>query len=467
MKHFSNSSRLDATVHVQAGTGSGRASKRAVRIRLYFVLLAADVACIVLAFVAGALIRHGELTIDGLGGVTACILALYFLSALSMGAYSLEILRQPVKGTARALGSLMLAFALLFLLSYFLKIHQDISRVITGSSFVLALVGVAVTRQLGGDAIKRGMRGQFTTEVLLCDGAPVDVPEGLILIDAKRVGLQPDARDAAMLIRFANLLEGVDRLVISCPMATSRHWSQMLKGSNIRGEILAREYDALAPIGISDLSGLTTLVVSAGPLNIRQRIAKRTFDLALAVPALILLLPVFAMIALLIKIDNKGPAFFKQQRVGRGNGLFEIYKFRTMSVAQSDADGHVSASRNDQRVTRVGRILRQTSLDELPQLLNVFWGSMSIVGPRPHALGSLAGDELFWHVDERYWHRHALKPGITGLAQVRGFRGATDTREDLTSRLRADLEYIAGWSLWRDISIVARTARVLIHPRAY
>ena len=92
---------------------------------------------------------------------------------------------------------------------------------------------------------------------------------------------------------------------------------------------------------------------------------------------------------------------------------------------------------------------------------------MSIVGPRPHALKSRAGEELFWHIDESYWHRHALKPGITGLAQVRGFRGATDTSEDLRSRLHSDLEYISGWSLWRDLSIVARTARVLIHSNAY
>jgi lipopolysaccharide/colanic/teichoic acid biosynthesis glycosyltransferase len=106
-------------------------------------------------------------------------------------------------------------------------------------------------------------------------------------------------------------------------------------------------------------------------------------------------------------------------------------------------------------------------VDELPQLINVLLGSMSIVGPRPHALGSLAGDQLFWHVDERYWQRHALKPGITGLAQVRGHRGATHTREHLTSRLQADLEYMTGWSLWRDISIVLRTAKVLVHPDAY
>jgi lipopolysaccharide/colanic/teichoic acid biosynthesis glycosyltransferase len=138
-----------------------------------------------------------------------------------------------------------------------------------------------------------------------------------------------------------------------------------------------------------------------------------------------------------------------------------------MAAAQTDTYGNVSTRRNDPRVTRVGGFLRRTSIDELPQLFNVLLGSMSIVGPRPHALGSLAGEQLFWHIDERYWHRHVLKPGITGLAQVKGLRGATHTREDLTSRLQADLQYISGWSLWRDISIVARTVRVLVHPQAY
>jgi lipopolysaccharide/colanic/teichoic acid biosynthesis glycosyltransferase len=103
----------------------------------------------------------------------------------------------------------------------------------------------------------------------------------------------------------------------------------------------------------------------------------------------------------------------------------------------------------------------------LPQLFNVLRGEMSLVGPRPHALGSLAGNALFWEVDERYWHRHALKPGLTGLAQIRGFRGATPDKKDLADRLNADLEYLAGWTIWRDVSILAGTLRVIVHPNAY
>ncbi|NCU10859.1 MAG: sugar transferase, partial [Sphingomonadaceae bacterium] len=130
-------------------------------------------------------------------------------------------------------------------------------------------------------------------------------------------------------------------------------------------------------------------------------------------------------------------------------------------------DGKVSASREDNRITRIGRLIRRTSIDELPQIFNVLKGDMSIVGPRPHALGSQAGQKLFWEVDDRYWTRHALKPGLTGLAQVRGFRGATDREADLANRLDSDLEYLGSWSLWHDMRIVLETLRVLVHARAF
>jgi lipopolysaccharide/colanic/teichoic acid biosynthesis glycosyltransferase len=126
-----------------------------------------------------------------------------------------------------------------------------------------------------------------------------------------------------------------------------------------------------------------------------------------------------------------------------------------------------STSREDPRVTPFGRFIRATSIDELPQLFNVVTGSMSIVGPRPHALGSTAENDLFWAIDTRYFHRHAVKPGITGLAQVRGFRGATERRDDLTNRLHSDLEYLAGWTVWRDLRIIAQTFAVLAHRNAF
>ena len=138
-----------------------------------------------------------------------------------------------------------------------------------------------------------------------------------------------------------------------------------------------------------------------------------------------------------------------------------------MTLEGADSHGNRSASRNDDRITRVGKFIRRTSIDELPQLLNVLSGTMSIVGPRPHALGSRAADKLFWEVDPRYWHRHAAKPGLTGLAQVRGYRGATIIEDDLRNRLQADLEYLDTWSIWRDVKIIVMTFQVMVHKNAF
>lgn len=443
------------------------AAKRPVRVQLYATLLLLDLACVAAAVLVGPLVRFGQIMPDGWMGVSGALLALYTVAAVSVGAYSIEVLRQPMRGTARAAGAWMLGFALLFLLSYFLKVDQQLSRLMTGTSFLSGLVALALIRQVSGDAIRRRYQGTFTNDILLVDGRPIPAPRGITVLSTQELDLRPEPSDATMLIRLADILRGADRVVVSCSRAAAVRWSQMLKGSGIQGEVLTRDYDDLAPLGVNEFEGHNTLVVSAGPLNFRQRAAKRAFDLAMTVPALLLLLPVFLLIAIAIKLDSRGPVFFLQPRVGHGNMLFKIFKFRTMRSERADVLGNRSASREDDRVTRVGRFLRRTSVDELPQLLNVLLGSMSIVGPRPHALGSLAGDQLFWHVDERYWHRHALKPGITGLAQVRGHRGATHTREHLTSRLQADLEYMTNWSLWRDVSIVLRTAKVLVHPDAY
>lgn len=443
------------------------APRRPLRIRLYLLLLVSDLLCVAAGMLGGALLRFGQVFPDGWLAVSVPVLVLFAFAGLGSGAYSLDVLRSPGRGTARAGGSLMLAFALLFLLSYFLKVDQQLSRLMTGASFLIGLTLLVTVRQFLGDAIRRRWSGLFTNDILLFDGPEMPVPEGMIGRSAQDLGIAPDASNSANLIQLSDLLRGADRVVISCSEEAKSRWAGLLKGTNVQGEILSYDHDHLAPIGIGKVGDRTSLVVSTGPLNLRQRAAKRAFDLLLCIPALILLAPVFLLIALAIKLESRGPVLFRQPRVGEGNALFQIFKFRSMRADRADLRGNQSATRDDDRVTRVGRLLRRTSADELPQLLNVLLGSMSVVGPRPHALGSLAGEQLFWHIDERYWHRHSLKPGITGLAQVRGFRGATHTREHLTSRLQSDLEYVAGWSLWRDVEIVARTARVLVHEDAY
>ena len=242
-----------------------------------------------------------------------------------------------------------------------------------------------------------------------------------------------------------------------------------LKGAGVHTEVTSDFMNEIGALGVvrRDDIGLVTLLVATGPLGLRARFMKRALDIVVSLAALIVAAPILLLAALAIKLEDGGPVLFRQRRIGRRNQLFSIYKLRTMSVNGSDADGHKSTSKGDARITRVGNFLRKTSIDELPQLFNVLKGDMSLVGPRPHAIGSLAGEKLFWEVDQRYGHRHSLRPGLTGLAQVRGFRGATDREDDLSKRLQADLEYLSGWTIWRDVGILLATARVLVHDRAY
>jgi lipopolysaccharide/colanic/teichoic acid biosynthesis glycosyltransferase len=286
-------------------------------------------------------------------------------------------------------------------------------------------------------------------------------------IEAAGAGLAPNPYDPLMLHRLGTLLEGADRVVIACPPERRALWALLLKGANVQGEVLAPELEEVGAIGIGQFSKRTTLAVSCGPLDLRSRALKRALDLAITVPIIVFLAPLLLVVSCAIRLEGGGPVFFVQKRLGRGNKLFSMLKFRSMKADLCDQNGNQSTQRDDDRITRVGKFIRSTSIDELPQLLNVLRGDMSLVGPRPHALGSTAGSKLFWEVDQRYWHRHACKPGITGLAQVRGFRGATHESSDLTNRLRADLEYLAGWSILRDVAILFRTFRVLMHKNAY
>jgi lipopolysaccharide/colanic/teichoic acid biosynthesis glycosyltransferase len=186
---------------------------------------------------------------------------------------------------------------------------------------------------------------------------------------------------------------------------------------------------------------------------------KRMFDLVAASAGLLFLLPVFVAIAVAIKATSPGPVFFRQYRYGYRNRLFRIYKFRTMHTALGDSSGRRQTVAQDARITRVGRMLRKTSLDEIPQLINVLKGDMSLVGPRPHVPGMLAAGMLYEDLVPYYFQRHAVRPGITGLAQVSGLRGSTEDGEAAIARVDCDLDYIEHRSLQLDLAIIIRTAR--------
>ena len=188
------------------------------------------------------------------------------------------------------------------------------------------------------------------------------------------------------------------------------------------------------------------------------RSLKRIEDVFGAILALILFALPMLLVALAIRLDSPGPALFHQRRTGLGNRDFAMLKFRTMRQQACETPGVTQATRNDPRLTRLGAFLRRTSLDELPQLFNVLQGDMSLVGPRPHAPDTRAGGRLFPEVMANYAARHAVKPGITGLAQVRGLRGETRTEDALIRRVESDLEYIGRWSIGLDLLILLRTA---------
>jgi Undecaprenyl-phosphate glucose phosphotransferase len=198
------------------------------------------------------------------------------------------------------------------------------------------------------------------------------------------------------------------------------------------------------------------------PLKNWSGLAKILEDKLLGILLLIMLSPLMGLIAILIKMGSRGPIFFVQKRFGFNNEVIRVFKFRTMHPGRADPSGAQRTIRDDPRVTRLGRILRRLSLDELPQLINVVRGDMSLVGPRPHAIAMKTGDRLYCEAVEQYMHRHRVKPGLTGWAQINGLRGEVDTLEKARARVAHDLYYIEHWSPSLDLKILLKTARTLV-----
>jgi polysaccharide biosynthesis protein PslA len=457
---------IDATAKVRAPISAG--SRQRARVGGYVALFLSDAIAIMSGFWAAAELRGSGWLHPGGINLGLAMLVLYSAVAVNQLAFSIQSLSSVAESIRRALTSLMLASMLILLMLFLLQAGAMIGRGAFVIAVALSTIAVGIGRALTNTLYISKLEGRLVDILIIVEGvqAPKADPHYRV-IDANAVGLRVDLNDPASLDHMAQLITPFDRVIVACTPERRQVWSVALKGTQVIGELLTPDTEPLGAVGVDEFAGIDTLVVSRGPLSLVNRIKKRIFDLAIAVPTLLFLSPLLLVVFVLIRLDSKGPALFRQLRVGQSNRQFEILKFRSMHVDQSDVAGNQSAQRKDSRVTRVGRIIRATSIDELPQLFNVVRGDMSIVGPRPHALGSLAGDALFWQVDSQYWMRHALKPGITGLAQIRGHRGATDTRMDLNRRLQSDLEYLNGWRLSRDLAIVIGTIRVLIHPNAY
>ncbi len=267
------------------------------------------------------------------------------------------------------------------------------------------------------------------------------------------------------LVEFARQTR-VDLVLFALPIAAEGRILQMLKKLwvlpvDIR---LSAHSNKLRyrPRAYSYLGGVPVIDVVDKPITDWDVVMKWLFDRIVGSLLLIAVSPIMLLTALAIKLDSRGPVLFKQKRYGFNNELIEVYKFRSMYVDQCDATASKLVQKDDPRVTRVGAFIRKTSIDELPQLFNVvFKGNLSLVGPRPHAIHAKAADRLYDEAVDGYFARHRVKPGITGWAQISGWRGETDTNEKIQRRVEHDLYYIENWSVLFDLYILAKTPLAL------
>lgn len=404
--------------------------------------------------------------VGGVGGVVA-VLAFHF-----QGLYVFETLARPRGQTRRLLAGLVLTALAVVTAGYLLKIGEAYSRGWFISWISLSALTLVVFHLVLGRVLRRWTtKGLFARRVLVYgsgaiaarltekaagDGAQLQIrgifddPESDA---ATRVAV---AGGLADLIAYARE-NPVDEVLIALPLDEVERISQLVETLSVL-PVDVRLCPSAAemrrsPKALLNYQGLTVVELESRPLDDWGPILKAIEDRAIGLVALILFAPFMLLVALAIKLDSRGPVFFRQRRHGFNHQIFHVYKFRTMSVTE-DGPVILQAKRDDPRITRVGRFLRRTSLDELPQLINVLQGDMSLVGPRPHALSH---NDHYSTLLERYANRHRVKPGMTGWAQVKGFRGETETPAKMKARIDHDLYYIENWSLWFDIKILAMT----------
>ena len=265
----------------------------------------------------------------------------------------------------------------------------------------------------------------------------------------------------------------VDRIVVAVPAGARERVRQVIAALRpLPNEITLLLEDDLTPRSEAQearraraLQDVPLAHIAGPPSHVGRAISKRLLDLGVGLLALVVALPVMALIALAVRLDSPGPVFFRQRRQGFNNEEIVVWKFRSMRHEAADAHAARQVQADDDRVTRVGRFIRATSLDELPQILNVLKGEMSLVGPRPHAIGMMTGDVESARLVAEYAHRHRMKPGMTGWAAIHGSRGPVDTPEDVRRRVELDVEYIERQSLWLDLYIIAMTIPCLLGDR--
>ncbi len=396
-------------------------------------------------------------------------------------------LLQPLGRQALRIAALMSALLMVTMAVIFLgKLGDNYSRVWLVGFFALSIILLIASHA----AMRAQMhywhrQGRLSTRVVIVGGGE---PAAQLISSlhasnnsfVEIVGLFDDRNDdrspqaVGRLPKLGNIQElvdftrtyGVDMLVISLPVAAESRLLQIMKQLwvlpvDIRLSAHSQRL-RYRPRAYSWIGNVPMIDVFDQPLRDWGRLLKTIEDKVIASIALMLLSPVMLAVAIAIRLESKGPVLFRQQRYGFNNQPIEVLKFRSMYTDMCDARANKLVTRDDPRVTRVGRFIRKTSLDELPQLINVLRGDLSLVGPRPHAHHAKAADRLYDDVVDGYFARHKVKPGITGWAQINGWRGETDTEDKIRRRVEFDLYYIENWSLLFDLKILAMTPFALL-----
>lgn len=445
-------------------------------------LAAADAAVVVLTAAAAWVFRHGMVTppAEILYAVFLAMVLGFNAMQLS-GAYTRHLADGFARQTARAFRAWFLVSMALLTLVFLTKSSEEYSRLWAVGWCALALAGFTVNRALALLQIRRlRRRGRLARTIAVVDLAG----EGEALArrlqrhglgEVHLVGVFEPRRSGHRrngvedLIALARLFRIDEVLVAVSGGRSGAGLGPVLRRlgtipANVRLCPVLPELD-LVPRGADLVCGNPVLTLYQRPISGWSRVGKRLEDLVLGSLLLAAAMPAMVLVAIAVKVDSPGPIIFRQQRHGFNNNAFGMFKFRTMTHGATTAPDVRQARRDDPRVTRVGRVLRRTSLDELPQLLNVLRGEMSLVGPRPHALAH--NDEYAALIDD-YLGRHRVQPGITGWAQINGLRGETDTLDKMRRRLECDLAYIDNWSILFDLRILAQTAlTVPFHRNAY
>jgi Undecaprenyl-phosphate glucose phosphotransferase len=447
-----------------------------------FVLIVA------LSLFARSLQEHGIDALDVIGSVLIAVLAVGMLQTCR--AYQMATLKSIWKTTTKLLATWSLSIVLFDCAVKLAKMDSDDAFAWLTTLYLFGIGSLLPCRLVLLLAFVRARiaQGAFTRRTAIVGGgaaseALIEALEASNEGDIQIVGVFDDRNDdrsaesvagypklgnVSDLVDYARR-ERIDLIVFTMPITAEARILQMLAKLwvlpiDIRLSAHATKL-RLRPRAYSYLGKVPVLDLFDRPLADWDLIFKSLFDRTVALIAIICLSPVFLGVAVAVRASSRGPVLFRQKRYGFNNELIEVYKFRSMYVDQSDARAAKLVTKDDPRVTPVGRIIRKASLDELPQLFNVLAGSLSLVGPRPHALEAKAANTLYDEVVDGYFARHKVKPGITGWAQINGWRGETDTWEKIQRRVDCDLEYIENWSLVLDIKILALTPFALLNTK--